>query len=182
MSNGAASDPARRHPSGMPAVVIRRATTADADPIKALIDQYVDSGALLPRTAAFIADHAHDFTVATEDRGVIIGCVHLEEYAPSLAEIRSLTVAHEWQRYGVGRALVAAAERLARMRSYATVFAVSNVGEFFTALGYRPREIPELNRERSAISKFKGVYAKDMREQPAPLDPTRRTGWNIFDS
>jgi N-acetylglutamate synthase-like GNAT family acetyltransferase len=182
MANGASSDPARRQPSGSSSVFIRRAAAGDAAAIKALIDRYVGSGALLPRTAAFIADHAHDFTVAADERGSIIGCVHLEEYAPSLAEIRSLTVAPDWQNHGVGRALVAAAERLARIRSYATVFAVSNVGEFFTALGYQPRDIPELNRERSAISKFKGVYAKDMKQPPTSRDPARRTGWNIFDS
>ena len=180
MADGASRDRARRPPA---AVSIRRATGGDAAAIKALIDRYVESGALLPRTVGFIADHAHDFSVAVDDRGAIIGCVHLEEYAPSLAEIRSLTVAPDSQRHGVGRALVTAAERLARIRSYATVFAVSNIGPFFTGLGYRQRHIPELNRERSAISKFKGVYAKDMKDPHAPgKDPATISGWNIFDS
>jgi N-acetylglutamate synthase-like GNAT family acetyltransferase len=164
-------------------VHIRRATPGDAAAIKSLIDRYVPTGALLPRTEAFIADHAHDFSVALDERGAIIGCVHLEEYAPSLAEIRSLTVAPEYQRHGTGRALVTAAERLAQMRAYTTVFAVSNIGSFFTGLGYDERHIPELNRERSAISRFKGVYAKDM---VAAAPPSRRKGegggWNIFDS
>ena len=31
-----------------------------------------------------------------------------------------------------------------------------------------PREIPELDRERSEVSRFKGVYARDL-AAPAPL-------------
>jgi hypothetical protein len=42
------------------------------------------------------------------------------------------------------------------------VFAVSNSGEFFRKRGYDERHIPELDRERSAVSKYKGVHAKDM--------------------
>jgi len=57
---------------------------------------------------------------------------------------------------------VTAAEVLARRRQYATVFAVSDRDQFFKAMGYEERHIPELDRERSEVSKFKGVYAKDV--------------------
>jgi len=39
---------------------------------------------------------------------------------------------------------------------------VSNDEEFFRKYGFLPRYIPELDRERSEVSKYKGVYAKDM--------------------
>ncbi len=141
----------------------RRARASDADAIKSLIDLYVPSGTLLPRTHSFIINHIHDFIVAENDAGDIVGCVHLDEYAPSLAEIRSLAVAPGRQGGGVGNSLVAEAERLARKRDLTTLFAVSNTGAFFERLGYAAREIPELDRERSAVSRFKGVYAKDLR-------------------
>jgi amino-acid N-acetyltransferase len=141
---------------------IRRATPLDAAAIKALIDLYVPSGTLLPRTEVFIEDHVHDFAVAIDAERKVIGCVHLDEYAPSLAEVRSLAVDPRVQRSGVGTALVAAAEALARTRGYATVFAVSDDDAYFRKHGYDDREIPELNRERSEVSKFKGVYAKDL--------------------
>ena len=51
---------------------------------------------------------------------------------------------------------------LARRRGYRTVFAVSNDEEFFGKYGFFPRYIPELDRERSEVSKYKGVYAKDV--------------------
>jgi amino-acid N-acetyltransferase len=143
------------------AVTTRRATTDDAPTIKRLIDLYVPSGTLLPRTEEFIALHVADFLVAERD-GVVVGCVHLDEYAPSLAEVRSLAVDPAEQGSGIGVRLVEDLERLAVKRGYATLFAVSNSDTFFMRCGYAPRTIPELNVERSEVSKFKGVYAKDV--------------------
>ncbi len=140
---------------------VRRATPADTAAIVTLIDMNVASGELLPRSADFVRMHVDHFIVAERD-GEVIGCVHLDEYAPSLAEIRSLAVAPSAQGIGVGAALVMALERLARVRDYTTLFAVSNSGEFFQRRGYAERHIPELDRERSAVSRYKGVHAKDM--------------------
>ena len=142
---------------------VRPALSADARAIVALIELNVASGELLPRTEEFVRLHIEHFLVA-EDAGTgrIIGCVHLDEYAPSLAEVRSLAVAPDAQGIGVGAALTAGLERLAMMREYTTVFAVSNSGEFFRRRGYEERHIPELDRERSNVSKYKGVHAKDL--------------------
>jgi amino-acid N-acetyltransferase len=141
---------------------IRPATEADAAAIRALIDLYVASGTLLPRTEAFIAAHAPDFVVADAGEAGLVGCAHLDEYAPSLAELRSLAVAPSAQGAGVGSALVAGIERLARIRGHATLFAVSNDEAYFRKHGFTSRHIPELDVERSEVSKFKGVYAKDL--------------------
>jgi amino-acid N-acetyltransferase len=70
---------------------IRRAHASDAARIAWLIEQHVASGTLLPRTPEFIAERAIDYLVATID-GRFVGCVHLEEYSPSLAEVRSIVV------------------------------------------------------------------------------------------
>jgi len=142
-------------------VIVRPARSSDVASIKALIDYYVPDGTLLPRTHDFIREHIPDYIVATDD-DVVIGCVHLEEYAPSLAEIRSLAVDPGAQGQGTGVALVRAAEELAGRRELRTLFAVSNSEKFFRSSGYEPRHIPELDRERSEVSKFKGVYAKDL--------------------
>ena len=45
---------------------------------------------------------------------------------------------------------------------YTTLFAVSNRDVFFLSRGFAPRHIPELDRERSEVSKFKGVFAKEI--------------------
>lgn len=138
---------------------VRRATVHDAPAIRALIDAYTSDGTLLPRSVDFVAAHADHFLVA-EEAGEIIGCVHLDEYAPSLSELRSLAVRSDAKGKGVGRALVLATEDLARRRGSATLFAVSNDEEFFAKFGFRPEHIPELDRERSEVSRYKGVYAK----------------------
>jgi amino-acid N-acetyltransferase len=142
--------------------VIRPAESGDVAAIVALIELNVPSGELLPRTPEFVQAHIDHFIVA-DRRGELIGCVHLDEYAPSLAEVRSLAVSPQAQGAGVGIALVEGLERLARVRGYATLFAVSNSGEFFRRRGYEERHIPELDRERSSVSKYKGVHAKDLR-------------------
>ncbi|CAN5915159.1 hypothetical protein BH11GEM1_BH11GEM1_00570 [soil metagenome] len=140
---------------------VRTATSNDAHAIRRLIDSNVADGTLLPRSEAFIGMHAPHFLVA-EDSGHVVGCVHLDECAPSLAELRSLAVEPGWQGKGVGRALVQATVALASLRGYATLFAVSNDEAFFRRFGFETRPIPELDRERSEVSRYKGVYARDI--------------------
>lgn len=142
-------------------LIARPATEADAPAIRALIDLYVPSGALLPRSDEFIVLHIEDFIVV-DDGERILGCVHLEEYAPSIAEVRSVAVVEDAQGRGVGDMLMSAVERLARKRQIHTLFAVTNRVKFFADRGYVERDIPELDRERSAVSRYKGVYAKDI--------------------
>ena len=154
---------ARRHSLLATTVQTRHPAATDVPAITALIELYVPSGTLLPRSEAFVAAHAHDFVVAVHG-GRVVGCVHLDEYAPSLAEIRSLAVDPASQGLGIGAALVTAAERLGRVRGFTTVFAVSNNESFFRARGYVERHIPELDLERSEVSRFKGVYAKELGE------------------
>src|SRR5688572_6542376 len=93
----------------------RRAHVRDAQAISELIGLYVADGTLLPRTPEFIGERVIDFLVTDVD-GRVVGCVHLDEYSPSLVEVRSLAVAPGHQGKGIGIALVKAAEELARVR------------------------------------------------------------------
>lgn len=141
---------------------VRRATEFDAAAICALIDTYVPSGTLLPRSLDFVTMRCHEFIVATDDEDRVIGCVHLDEYSPSIAELRSLAVAPSAQGLGLGRDLVQATIELATKREYSILFAVSNDEAFFARFGFARMDIPELDRERSEVSRYKGVFAKEL--------------------
>lgn len=141
---------------------VRRATEFDAAAICALIDTYVPSGTLLPRSLDFVSMRCHEFIVATDEEDRVIGCVHLDEYSPSIAELRSLAVAPSAQGLGLGRELVQATIELATRREYAILFAVSNDEAFFARFGFARMDIPELDRERSEVSRYKGVFAKEL--------------------
>ena len=106
--------------------------------------------------------YAHNFVVAEGEHERVIGCAYLDDYSPSIAELRSIAVSPAAQGKGVGRALVEAVERLARIRQHAILFAVTNDEAFFRKYAFTPWSIPELDRERSEVSRFKGVYAKEL--------------------
>lgn len=142
-------------------LTVRPATAADARDCAALIQRHVPSGALVPRSPEFIAEHDVDFLVATRDERVV-GCIHLSEYSPSLAEVRSLAVEPGETGGEVEGALLDAAERLASRREYATIFAVTNDEQTFRGRGYAPFTIPELAPEREEVARFAGVFAKDL--------------------
>ena len=147
----------------MPIPTIRHAEAGDAAAIAALIDRYVPSGALVARSPSYIAERDTDFLVATLDERVV-GCVHLSEYSPSLAEVRSLAVDPDLADAGIDAALLDAVERLAARRDYETLFVVTNDEGFFHRRGYVPFEVPELARERDEVQRFAGVLGKELRD------------------
>ena len=145
----------------MPSPTIRPASATDAAACAAIIQHHAASGALVPRSPEYIAERDVDFLVATLDDRVV-GCIHLSEYSPSLAEVRSLAVDPDHAGTGVDAALLDAAERLAARRQYTTLFAVTNDADFFRGRGYAPFAIPELAREREEVARFAGVFAKEL--------------------
>src|SRR5688572_15369937 len=120
----------------MPTPTIRHAEASDAPAIVALIDQHVATGALLPRTRDFVADRAADFLVAEVDDAQQAAAVDAE--------------------------LLAAAEKLAARRQYATLFAVTNDLALFERRGWQPSSVPELYPERDEVGRFAGVVAKEL--------------------
>ncbi len=128
----------------------------DAAAIAALNNRYAPDGLTLPRAPAFVAARIESYRVARDAEGRVVGCVAVDEYAPSLAELVSLAVAPEAQGQGLGRRLIAAAEALARQRGYAELFAVSLADTLFLAAGFRASSIahyPEKAARYAAISR-----------------------------
>lgn len=116
-------------------VTVRLATPADIPILEALIEQFVETGELLPRTFDELEDLLETFFIA-EVNGEVVGCAALEIYSKKLAEIRSLAVSPKVQGMGVGKKLVAACVQLANERGVFEIMAISAAEDFFMSCGF----------------------------------------------
>lgn len=115
---------------------LRKAHEADVEPLLALINGYAERGLLLARSEESLRARLHDFTVAVDDDGAIVGCGALTELGPGLGEVRSLAVREDQAGKGLGHRIV---ERLldeAGRRGFDEVLALTRRPSFFEALGF----------------------------------------------
>lgn len=115
---------------------ITRANETDIPSLLSLNNRYAAAGLTLVRSPEFAANHLGDYRVLRDASGGILGCVSLDEYSPSVAEVISLAVDRDAQGLGHGRQLIAAAIELARTRGYSELFAVSYSDELFLSCGF----------------------------------------------
>jgi N-acetylglutamate synthase-like GNAT family acetyltransferase len=116
----------------------------DVSSLAELNNQFVHEGLTLPRSESFVQAHIDDYRVIRDDDGRIVGCVCIDDYSPSLAELVSLAVHPAHQGKGLGTALIAAAVDLARKREYPELFAVSFSDRLFLTCGF----------ERVAVARY----------------------------
>jgi amino-acid N-acetyltransferase len=116
-------------------ITTRRAEHSDAGHIAALVNLGVSEGQLLPRTPEMIAASIEDWVVA-ESGTLIIGIGSLLQMTPALAEVRSLVVAPDFRKYGVGGRIVDELVEETRSRGIPTVFALTRAVEFFERHGF----------------------------------------------
>jgi amino-acid N-acetyltransferase len=118
-----------------PELVVRKARMSDIPLVLGLINGYAAEGTMLPRTEFEISENLRDFTVVFS-RDKLAGCGALHFYSPTAGEIRSLAVAKDSERHGVGRKLVESLEDEARTFGIDSVFVFTYVTNFFGKLGY----------------------------------------------
>ena len=117
--------------------------------MKTLIDRYAVEDRMLSRSRDFLEEHLRDFVVAEED-GRFLGCAALAVLTRDLAEVRSLAVAPESGRRGVGKALVLACVEQARSLGLRRVFALTLVPEFFQRCGFTLTSLGHLPEKSAA--------------------------------
>jgi N-acetylglutamate synthase-like GNAT family acetyltransferase len=115
---------------------IRKARPGDGAEISLLIAGFAAEALMLRRTPEMVELAIDDYVVATDSRDRIVGCGALKEYSPSVAEVAAIAVSRDVHGCGVGRAIVAAVERLAAKRGIFDVFALTLQPAFFSAIGY----------------------------------------------
>ena len=133
--------PGRTSPfSPLPGVLLRGAVLADVPALEQLMAPYVQTGDLLPRSNYDLCRHVKEYVVAEGPTGEVIGCGSLKVYSRDLAELAGLAVRQDWQRAGVGGALLAALIAEARAQSLTEVLALTRKPAFFLRIGFAPAE------------------------------------------
>ena len=115
---------------------IRKATTADIKQIHKFINEFARKEEMLPRALNELYESMRDFLVY-EDSGILKGVCALRILWDDLAEVRSLAVKEEFQKRGIGKALVKRSLKEARDLGIKKVFALTYHPEFFKRIGFR---------------------------------------------
>ena len=122
--------------------MIRKAVIRDVKPIHKLLSYYADQGLLLPRSLSEMYDHLRDLFVVEDNQqwNPIIGVSALGICWEDVAEIRSLAVAEDHRKRGLGSQLVERCLAEAGSLGLKKVFTLSYVPDFFSRLGFKEVE------------------------------------------
>lgn len=129
---------------------VEHANETDIQSVVDMNNRFAPAGLTLARSEAFAYAHLADYRVIRSADGAVLGCVALDEYSPSVVELISLAVDPAVQGCGYGKKLISEAERLARRRGYAELFAVSFSDDLFLSCGF----------ERVALSAYPEKIAR----------------------
>ena len=121
---------------GGAAVLIRPAQLSDVPQMLRLINGYAAKNIMLPRTELEVCESLRDFSVALVD-GELMGCGALHFYTTHIAELRSLAVAPDRTRSGLGAQIATELIEQARQFGVDAVFAFTYVPRFFEKIGFK---------------------------------------------
>lgn len=124
--------------------MIRKATLKDVRAIQALVNQYAETGQMLPRTLNELYENLRDFHVFIDASGGVIGVCALHVSWDGIAEIRSLAVQRDHARHGIGSAMVRSCLDEALSLLVERVFVLTYQDGFFSKLGFREVDKKEL--------------------------------------
>lgn len=148
-------------------------TERDVAAIAALNNLFAPEGKTLHRTPEFVEEHLADYRVLRGEDGRLAGCVAIDEYSPSVAELVGLAVLPSARGRGYGVLLIEDIADLARRRGYEYLFAVSFSEEIFEACGFakvKLDEFPEKILRYTRIDRTeievgeKHCFVRDLRE------------------
>ncbi len=116
--------------------MIRKAKVQDIQAIKKLIEPYGKTGVMLPVSLSELYDRIRSFFLYEDEAGTIVGVAALHVSWDDLAEIRSIAVAKEHKKKGIGRELVNSCLAEARELGVGRVFVLTYIPEFFGKVGF----------------------------------------------
>lgn len=116
--------------------MIRKARIEDIKQIQILINSYARQDLMLPRSLNELYDNIRDFWVAEEEKK-IVGCCSLHICWDELAEIKSLAVASNKQRKGIGENLIFASLDEGKKLGAKNIFVLTYRPEYFRKFGFK---------------------------------------------
>jgi amino-acid N-acetyltransferase len=123
--------------------MIRKAKLQEIPEIYRLLAECSGQWNVLPRSLAELYSFVRDYFVFREDgENDILGVAALHVFWENLGEIRSVMVAADHQRQGIGRQLVLSCLEEARTLGLKQIFVLTDCIDFFRRFGFQefPRE------------------------------------------
>ncbi|MFH1019508.1 MAG: N-acetyltransferase [Pseudomonadota bacterium] len=123
--------------------MIRKAQIKDVKDIQKLLTSYASRGDMLSRSLSELYESLRDFYVC-EEEGKLMGTAALHIVWEDLAEVRSVAVAEDVGRKGIGSQLVQACIAEAREIGLKRIFCLTYKPDFFGKHGFRLVDKSEL--------------------------------------
>jgi amino-acid N-acetyltransferase len=123
--------------------MFRKAQIRDVKDIQKLLTFFASRGDMLSRSLSELYEAIRDFYIV-EEEGRLIGTAALHIVWEDLAEVRSVAVAEDAGRKGVGSQVVQACIDEAKALGLKRVFCLTYKPEFFTKFGFRIVDKSEL--------------------------------------
>jgi len=116
---------------------VQSAVTDDIDRIFELTNMMADKGLMLPRSKYKIITILQNFMVARDNvSGKVIGCGAFSLLWSNLGEIMALAVDSDWQKKGVGTALVGKLIEKGRFLNVPEIIVLTYQADFFKKMGF----------------------------------------------
>jgi amino-acid N-acetyltransferase len=125
---------------------VEKAKISDVPQIHKLINGFADKGMMLARPLSDLYEDMRDFVVI-RDGDKVLACAALAIAWEDLAEVRSVAVAEEMQKNGLGAKLVQTCIQEARDLGIKTVFCFTYRPKFFKEQGFKDIDKMELPRK-----------------------------------
>jgi amino-acid N-acetyltransferase len=123
--------------------MLRKARITDVKDIQKLLTNFASRGEMLSRSLSELYEAIRDFYVFEED-GKVLGASALHIVWEDLAEVRSVAVAEDSGRRGLGTQVVGACIDEARELGLKRVFCLTYKPDFFAKFGFRIVDKSEL--------------------------------------
>ena len=117
-------------------ISVRPARTSDVKAIRELVNSYAAPGQMLSKETVTLYESVQEFLIAEKD-GEVVGCGALHVLWEDLAEVRTVAVAEEFHKQGIGHLILNEIIKRAREVGVKRIFCLTFQTEFFGSIGFK---------------------------------------------